>query len=468
MITLRPDQEEARTGLRVALRSHQAVLLFAPTGFGKTVLSSALIKLISDAEKRVIFAVHRDALIKQTSNTLDGFGIRHSFIAAGYHHNPYLKVNIASIPSLQNRLGKHPADYLFVDEAHLSASAGWSKTIEFYRAAGTKIIGMTGSPERLDGKPLGAVWDTMVLGPSTRWLIENGFLSKYRAFAPAGVDLSGVHTRGGDYVQSEVDEIMAGKAVLAGAVKHWRRFAPGLRTIAFAPSIARSEQLAAEFRANGINAVSLDGGTDKADRVRAFRGFADREIDVLVNVRLFTEGFDLSAQVGRDVVIECVLDYAPTQSLALHLQKHGRGLRRDAKPHVLLDLVGGFARLGLPDDEREWSLDGRVKEKRAKDEDEEKVRTCPVCFAAHEPRPVCPECGHVYTAQPRKVEEVEGDLHEIDIEAMRKQRVEEQAKARTLDDLVRLATARGYKSPEKWAAHVWTGRMAKQGQRMAG
>ena len=468
MITLRPDQEEIRTDLRVALRSHQAVLLFAPTGFGKTVLSSALIKLILDAKKRVIFAVHREALIKQTSNTLTEFGIHHSHIAAGYHHNPYLKVNIASIPSLQNRLGKHPTDYLFVDEAHLSASAGWSKTIEHYRAAGTKIIGMTGSPERLDGKPLGTVWDTMVLGPSTRWLIENGFLSKYRAFAPAGVDLSGVHIRSGDYVHSEVDEIMAGKGVLAGAVKHWRKLACGLRTIAFAPSIARSDQLAAEFRANGINAVSLDSSTDKADRVRAFRAFADREIDVLVNVRLFTEGFDLSAQVGRDVVIECVLDYAPTQSLALHLQKHGRGLRRDIKPHVLLDLVGGFARLGLPDDEREWSLDGRLKEKRARNENEERVRTCQVCFAAYEPRPVCPECGHVYTAKHRTIEELEGDLQEIDIETIRKQRLEEQKQARSLDDLIKLATARGYKSPEKWAAHVFTARQAKQQQRMAG
>jgi DNA repair protein RadD len=188
---------------------------------------------------------------------------------------------------------------------------------------------------------------------------------------------------------------------------------------------------------------------------------------VLVNVRLFTEGFDLAAQVGRDVVIECVLDYAPTQSLALHLQKHGRGLRRDDKPHVLLDLVGGFSRLGLPDDEREWSLEGRVKDKRAADQ-EEKTRTCPTCFASHNPAPVCPECGHVYEVQSRKVEEVDGDLEEIDVAAMRQKRVVEQAKAQTLEDLIRLATARGYRSPQAWAAHIWTARQAKHKQRMAG
>lgn len=467
MITLHPHQQQLRVDLRLALRTHQSVLAFSPTGSGKTVLASALIRILMDAGKRVIFSVHRADLLKQTAGTFEDFDIPYSYIAAGYRHNIYRKVNIASIPTLQNRLGKYPADYMFVDEAHLSASSGWARTIDFYRAAGTKIIGLTGSPERLDGKPLGDVWDTMVLGPSTRWLIENGFLSEYRAYAPAGVDLTGVRSRGGDYVASDLDEVMAGKAVMAGAVRHWRKYAAGKRTIAFAPSIARSEQLAAEFRANGIMAVHVDGNTAQEDRAKAFEAFADRKIDVLTNCLLWTEGFDLAAQVGRPCTVECVLDYSPTQSLARHLQKHGRGLRKDGgDPHILLDLVGGFARLGLPDDEREWSLEGRTKARRATADQEEQARICPTCFAAHEPRPVCPECGHVYEVKARKVEEVEGELEEIDKEALRRQRAVEQSRAQTLDDLVRLATARGYKSPQRWAAHVFTARQAKQ--RMAG
>lgn len=466
MITLRLDQEEVRAALRVALRTFYAVLLFAPTGFGKTCLMAALIKLIIGADKKVLICLHRVDLITQTAKTLDQFGIQYSYIAAGRHFNPYRKVQIASIPTLQNRLGKYDDyDYVFVDEAHLSMGAGWKRTIDHYKALGRRIIGLTGSPARLDNKPLCDVWDTMVLGPSTRWLIENGHLSKYRAFAPAGIDLSGVHTRNGDYVTSEVDEIMAGKAVLAGAVKHWRKFASGKRTIAFTPSVARSEQLAAEFRANGVMAVALDGNTPQADRIKAFEAFADREIEVLVNCELFCAGYDLAAQVGRDVTVEAVLLYRPTQSLALHLQQMGRALRKKPDAAIILDLVGNIARLGLPDDEREWSLDGREKQARSVDQ-EEAVRTCPVCFAAHAPRPVCPECGHKYTPKVRKVEEVEGDLEEVDVEALRKRRLVEQAKAETLDDLVKLATARGYKSPQKWAAHVHTARMAKQ--RMAG
>lgn len=470
MITLRPDQEDVRAKLRVALRSSTSVLTFAPTGFGKTVLAAALIKLIHGAGKRVIFCVHRVDLIVQTAKTFERFGIPFSYIAAGERFNPYHRVFIASIATLRHRLGKIPADYVMVDEAHLSAAAGWTAVALHYKAAGARLIGYTGSPERLDGKPLGDVWDTMVSGPSVRWLIDNGHLSKYRAFSPAGLDLSGVHIRNGDYVSSEIDEIMAGKAVLAGAVRHWRRFAAGKRTIAFAPSVRRSEHLAAEFRANGIMAVALDGETPRAERRAAFIGFADRQIDIIVNCALFCEGFDLAAQVDRDVTIEAVIDYAPTQSLARVLQKWGRGLRRKPEPAVLLDLVGGFSRHGFPDDEREWSLEGRKKTAGGSD-----AMTCDRCFATHPPARTCPECGYVYPVKARDslgmgrmLGEVDGELEEVDIETLRQQRVREQSRARSLDDLIQLATARGYKSPAKWAAHVFTARASRVAERYGG
>lgn len=466
MITLRPDQEEVRAKLRVALRSHASVLTFAPTGFGKTVLAGALFKLIFEAGKRLIFCVHRVDLITQTAKTFERFGIPFSYIAAGYHFNPHHRIYIASIATLKNRLGKIPADYVFVDEAHLSIASGWAKVANHYKGEGAKLIGLTGSPERLDGKPLGDVWDTMVMGPSVRWLIENGHLSRYRAFSPAGLDMSGLHTRNGDYVQAELDSLMSGKAVLSNAVKHWRALAPGKRTIAFSPSVESAERLALEFRNAGIMAVALDGNTAQPDRRAAFNGFADRQIDVIVNCQLFCEGFDLAAQVDRPVTIECVLDNSPTQSLARHLQKHGRGLRQDGTgvPHVLLDMVGGFARLGLPDDDRDWSLEGRQKTKR-----EMELLVCPECFAVHKPAPKCPECAHVYQRKPvavggREIDEVEGELQEVDVAAIRRERMREQSEAETLDDLIKLGTSRGYKRPEKWAAHIYTARQAKAGR----
>ncbi len=469
-LVLRPDQEEVRAKLRVALRSCLAVLVFAPTGFGKTVLAAKLIELLFAAQKRVIFCVHRVDLITQTAKTFERCGIPFSYIAAGYHYNPFHRVYIASIATLKNRLGKIPADYIMVDEAHLSAASGWAKVAAHYKGEGTRAIGLTGSPERLDGKPLGDVWDELVMGPSVRWLIEQGHLSRYRAFSPAGVDLTGIRSRDGEYVASEIDDLMSGKAVLAGAVRHWKKYARGLRTIAFAPSVIRAEQLAAEFRANGIMAVALDGQTPQADRRSAFLGFADRQIDLIVNCQLFCEGFDLAAQVDRDVTIEAVLDYSPTQSLARHLQKHGRGLRKKPDPAILLDLVGGFGRLGLPDDEREWSLEGRKKTGR-----EVENLTCSRCFATHAPARCCPECGFVYPVKARDalgvgrvLDEVEGELEEIDVAALRRERAREQSQAETLDDLIKLAMARGYKSPEKWAGHVWTARQAKAASQSRG
>ncbi|WP_052699111.1 DEAD/DEAH box helicase [Hyphomicrobium sp. 99] len=468
MITLRPDQDDVRAKLRVALRENASVLTYAPTGFGKTVLAGALIKSIFEAKKRVIFCVHRVDLITQTAKTFYKFGIPFSYIAAGHHLNPHHRVFIASIATLKNRLGKIPAGYVMVDEAHLSMASGWAKVALHYKAEGAKLIGLTGSPERLDGKPLGDVWDTMVMGPSVRWLIENGHLSRYRAFSPAGLDLSGLRTRGGEYVSSDLDSLMSGKGVLANAVKHWKSKALGKRTIAFSPSIESAERLAAEFRAAGVMAVALDGETPQADRRAAFIGFADRQIDIIVNCQLFCEGFDLAAQVDRPVTIECVLDNSPTQSLARHLQKHGRGLRQDGTgvPHILIDMVGGFAKpnLGLPDEEREWSLEGRKQKKR-----EAELLVCPSCFAAHQPAAKCPECGHVYekkraTVGPREIEEVDGELQEVDVEAIRRERKREQAEAKTLDALVALATARGYKRPEAWAAHIYTARQAKGGR----
>jgi len=492
MIQLRDDQEKVRGKLRVALRTSTSVLVYAPTGFGKTVLAAALIKMIFEAGKRVIFCVHRVDLIVQTAKTFEKFGIPFSYIAAGHHYNPYHRVYIASIATLKNRMGKIPANYVLVDEAHLSAAAGWTAVAKHYKDNGARLIGLTGSPERLDGKPLGDVWDVMVMGPSVGWLIEQGHLSKYRAFAPAGIDLSGVRTRNGEYVSDDIDDLMSGKAVLSNAVKHWRNFAQGKRTIAFAPSVRRCEQLAAEFREKGIVAVALDGETPGNIRKDAFIGFADRQIDVIVNCGLFCEGFDLAAQVDRDVTIEAVLQYSPTQSLAKHLQQLGRGLRKKPEPAILLDLVGNLARNGFPDDEREWSLEGRKRTSQG-----EQSVTCPVCFGSHSPGPKCVECGHVYdkrssgTGEGRSVNEVDMAVEEIDVEAVRRERQQAQRnearelaerllKAKDRDEgdgfpddlessikgqlkqLLNTVTAKNSKSPERWAAHVITARLAKQ------
>jgi len=361
------------------------------------------------------------------------------------------------------------ADYVFVDEAHLSMSDGWAKVANHYKEQGAKIIGLTGSPERLDGRPLGDLFDTMVMGPSLRWLIDNGFLQRYRAFSPAGIDAAMFRMKAGQFVEKEIEQIMLGKAVVANAVKHWKKLASGLRTIGFTTSVKAAQAYADDFNAAGVRAVALDSDTPPEERRAAFIKFANREIDIIFNCRLFCEGFDLSAQVDMDVTIECVLDCAPTMSLARFLQKHGRGLRRDGTdvPHILLDMVGGFALHGMPDDDRIWSLEGRPKGTKQ----EVTNMTCPECFATHAAAFCCAECGYEYpaaaadkpaaAAKARQLEEVEVEMEEIDIEAKRRKRREDQYKAKTLLELVEFAKTQGYTHPEAWAAKVHTSRVAK-------
>lgn len=467
MITLRPDQEKLRVDTRVALRSSSSVLCFAPTGFGKTVFAAALIQILFKAGKRVIFCVHRIDLIKQTAGTFEAFGIPFSYIAAGHHYNPYHRVYIASILTLKNRMSRIKADFIFIDEAHLSAAAGWAAVSKHYKEHGAKQIGLTGSPERLDGKPLGDVWDVMVMGPSVGWLIENGHLSRYRAFAPRIVDTSGLHTRKGEFISDEVEALMEGKAVISKAVEHWRRFADGKRTIAFCPSVKRAQEYADEFTDQGVKSIALDAETPQHIRAQAFNDFADGKLMVIFNCALFCEGFDLAAQVGRDITIECCMQLSPTQSLARHLQQMGRALRKKPYPAILLDLVGNIERLGLPDDDREWSLEGKKKAAR-----EVQLVTCPECFASMHPVTTC-ECGYVFPKKValagggRKIDEVDAELVEIDLAVKRKQAVIEQGRAETLEDLIKLATDRGYKSPQAWAAHIWTSRKAKEQARLA-
>ena len=207
-------------------------------------------------------------------------------------------------------------------------------------------------------------------------------------------------------------------------------------------------------------AVHLDATMKKTDRKAASRAFADGQIDVLWNVDLFGEGYDLAAQAGRDVTVEAVILARPTQSVGLHRQQVGRALRRKDQPAVILDHSGNTLRHGLPCDEIEWSLADRQKKKKGDEEAAIAIRQCPKCFTVHRPAPRCTFCGHVYEIRQREIDVIEDDLAEVDVATLRRNRLREQSGAHTLEDLIELGRRRNYKHPEKWAAHLMTARMA--------
>lgn len=464
MLQLRPDQEAVYADVRAAIAKHQSVLVQCPTGWGKTALATVIAKGASDKKKRAIFTVHRRDLVRQTALTFDKVGLQYGYVAAGLRANPFAAVQIATIGTLGNRLEQWPADLLVVDEGHLAAAPAWRNIIDHYKAAGAKILVLSATPTRLDGKPLAGVADTMVCGPSVRWLMDSGLLSEYKAYAPARPNMDGLHVRAGEYVTAELEERFDKPTVIGDATAAWKRFAPGKRTLAFAFSRQHGKNLCEAYNAAGISAEYIDGDTSDDDRKRRILRFAGGEAWVLVGVNLFCEGFDLSAQVGREVPIEAGAFLRPTKSLALAMQMIGRTLRRKDSPAILMDHVGLFAEHGLPDEDRAWSLEGGVKVRKP---GEATIPTCICgkCMGVYRPAYQCPYCGAVREVNGRKVDIREGELAEVEIERMREhqefvgRKIDERG-CKSLQDWINLAERRGYKPG--WAHYRWQASQRKR------
>lgn len=458
-VELRNYQDDMITKARISLRTYRNVLLQSPTGSGKTVLAGYMMNRIIDNNKRAFFICHRRELVDQTSKTFRKFGIQHSFIAAGYQYNPHASIYICSVDTLKNRLEKVPVPHFCIwDEAHHLGAAGWARVHAYYQHS--YHVGLSATPQRLDGKGLDDRFDHLIPGPSVSWLIDQGYLAQYKLYSVPGVDLTGVHTRMGDYVKAESEHAMDKPAITGNIISHWSKYASEKRTIGFAVSIKHSEHIVEQFNARGIPAVHLDGNTPRDIRRRLLNEFARGTIRVIFNVGLFGEGFDVAANSGLDVTVGCVIDAAPTQSLGAWLQRCGRALRPQDQA-IILDHAGNALRHGLPCEEREWDLKGRDKKKSTKGQTET-VRQCKKCFAVHKPAPACPECGYEYPIQSRVIEEREGELQELDPAVLRRKARREQGSHRSYDDLVRLGQQRGYKNPAAWARHVYNARVAKQ------
>lgn len=466
MIKLFPDQEEFVDDIRNAIRQgYKSVLGRAETGFGKTVVSAFITKEAALRGKTVWFAVHRNNLLKQTSQTFWNFHIEHGLIKSG-RANSHQNIKVASIGTLVRRLDKMtPPDILILDECHLAMSTSWLKLVDWCKPAGTLIIGNSATPQRLDGKGLNYIFDVMVEGKPMSWLIDNGRLSDYRMFStPRALDLSDVKNRAGDYASDQLATAMDKSVITGDALKHWKLHANGKRTIAYCVSINHSKHTAEYFNDSGVPSIHVDGTSSPEELKDAINGFADGRYKVLFNVQLMTEGFDLSAQVGREVPIEACILLRPTQSIALYLQMVGRALRRKPEPAIILDHAGCALRHGLPDQEREWSLEGETKsKKRKKQEEDVKIKQCGKCYTVYAPElDSCPSCGEVPPPTRKPLETVDEDLVEIQKDQIRAAKKMEQGSARSLEDLIKLGIGRGMKSPDGWAAHIYAVRSGNQ------
>jgi superfamily II DNA or RNA helicase len=454
---LRPYQQAAVDGVRDSFRAgRRRPLLVAPTGSGKTVIFSYVTASAAAKGNRTLILVHRAELLEQCHRSLSQMDVPHGLIASGLTPDRSQLTQIASVQTLVRRFDRVVApDLIVIDEAHHATAGAWASVLAQYPNA--RVLGVTATPQRLDGKGLGQVFDDLIRGPEVTKLIDEGYLCKPVYYAPKTVDLTGVHMVAGDYNRAEVAERMDRPTITGDAVIHYRKYAEGQPCIVFCTGIKHAEHVAQAFNASGYRFKVIDGTLAKEERARRVLDLSSGALQGLVSVDIVSEGFDLPC-VSTAILLR------PTASLSLHLQQIGRVLRPSPGKQraVILDHVGNCRRHGLAEELRDWSLDGiRKRGKRGPQDDVADTRQCPECFAVHTPSPQCPQCLHVYEIKDRIPDVVDGELEELKAREAIRGRKREQGTAQTLEDLIRVGKSRGMKNPYGWAHNVFRARQNK-------
>lgn len=456
-LILRPYQESVIDDTREALRRHHSVLMQGPTGMGKTAITVFMMGRAAAQGKRAYFLVHQNELLSQTSKALWRQQLEHGMIASGKARST-LPAQVASVQTLVRRMDQYKEpDLLIIDEAHRAAAKTYKTIIE--RWPNARVIGLTATPQRTDGKPLDVMFDTLVLGPTIRELMDAGYLCDYEIYAPPiGIDVSTVKRKMGDFDSKELEAVVDKKSITGDAVAHYKTHASGKRCVVMCVSIKHAEHVAEQYQAAGVSSGVIEGTMTGHARDKMLADFAAGRLMVICNVQLLVEGVDIPA-------IEVVQWLRPTQSLVVWMQGNGRGLRpADNKAGLIIfDHVGNCLRHGLPDDDREWSLEGKEKGKKKAAADEVKIKQCGSCYAVFRPGPqTCPHCGAPVAGQQRELEVVDGELQKVDKLAIRKEQRREQGKARSMDDLVALGLRRGMAKADAWAAITLAARQGRK------
>lgn len=382
MIHFRDYQESAIDAARLLIgNGTKRILINAPTGAGKTVIAAGIVQRAVCKGKTVLFLAHRRELIEQTVNKLVDAGVLNfGVVMAGSRlNNASAPVQVASIQTLIRR-ELPPADLVIIDEAHRSASRSYLSMLANYPRAA--VLGLSATPERLDGKGLDDIFSDMIVVETVPNLIDRGYLVKPDCYAGPTADLTGVRIKRGDYDEQQLAQAMDKPKLVGDIVATWMRLARGRQTVAFASSVAHADHIAAEFRAAGVSAAMVSGETKKADREAVIADWKAGHIQVVANAMIFTEGFDYP---GLDA---CILA-RPTKSVSLFLQCVGRIMRTaPGKDDALVLDHAGCCRLhGPPHIDRAWALEGMAA-KRKKDQGEgANLRECETCSMLYAPAP---------------------------------------------------------------------------------
>ncbi len=434
---LRDYQEELVSRVHSAwLHGKRAPCIVLPCGGGKSCIVAEMARRATANKKSVLFLVHRKELCEQIENTFRRWGV------------DMLRCRVMMVQTAARRLSKIPPPSLIItDENHHSTANTYKKVYDAFPNA--HRVGVTATPIRLDGSGLADVNDELIVGVSAKWLIEHNCLSPYEYYAPSLVDLTGIKIKKGDYDVSSVENLMLRKAVFGDVIKYYRELANGRQAVCYCASVRHSMETAMQFNLAGIEAAHIDGSTPKSERERIINDFRRGALDILCNVDLISEGFDVPD-------CECAILLRPTQSLTLYIQQSMRCMRyRKGKRAVIIDHVGNYARFGMPDADRKWSLEGKKRRKKYEAADPVNVRQCPVCFSVFPPKDsegnkvrVCPECGYEFPAKERsEIEQERAELTKIEGFVLDFKTPEE---CQTYGELLDYAASHGYKKGWAW------------------
>ena len=356
-------QEDMVKRVQEAFRHYDSVMVQMPTGTGKTYLLAALVGLFLKEEVWVV--AHRRELVSQIKDTLEKF----------FSSLKSTSIKVISIQWLSRHYGEmeEKPGLIVIDEAHHALAETYAEVMNAYPKA--KKLGLTATPYRLNGKGFTDLFDTLLCSWSMERFIAEGRLSLYDYYSikpdsAAQLLIDSLQKRGadGDYQQKELNEVMDVKPSLERLCLTIKEYVPGKKGIVYAISIQHAEHIAEFYRENGIKAVAISSKTPSSLRKELIERFKSSsllsslnstsdEIEVLVSVDLFSEGFDCPD-------VEFIQLARPTLSLAKYMQMVGRGLRvAEGKEYcVILDNVGLYKRFGLPSVDRDWQsmFEGRT------------------------------------------------------------------------------------------------------------
>lgn len=411
-------QETAVKKLLPLLRTKRRVLAVAPTGSGKTVVGVATL-LAMGKQTRVLWIAHRKELLSQASDQMEEQvakllstgGVRRAevgFLSGDRQEHLDARVLVASIGSIVNRLSElGPFDLIVVDEAHRNEAASYKKVHCAFPDA--KILGLTATPQRLDGKALEDSFDAMYEIATQSQLLREKRIAKVLTYGfpveQLKTHLKGLPQGQGDFARAALGRAMGHKLLLGNVVKEYLKRGQGEPAICFAASREHARKLVARFKKEKLRVGYVDGMTPADERDATIASFRANGLDVLVNVDVLTEGFDCDAK--------CIIDASPTKSVTRYLQRIGRGVRifkgKPVRDCIYLDHAGNFDRHDEPQKDRLWSLKGSEENGKTTTR---AMETSKVCLACGRKSTVlnlttkCPICGEMYSDVARRLQEV--------------------------------------------------------------